>query len=133
MSTRQQRNPYKGEPERPWIRVRLATAPGAFLELELLADTGNPCALIISEAHMEIAKLRDATDVKSNFGMLRGGRVRIVMSELRVNRVVVAYSSDAVSDVVRKSHPDFDGLAGLPLLRLAEFGGDAHHFWIKRP
>ena len=132
MATRQQKNPYKGEPERPWIRVRLATATGTFFELELLADTGNPCALIIGDAHMAIAKIRDATDVKSNFGALKGGRVRIAMPALGIERVVVAYSSDAVSKAVKASHSDFDGLAGLPLLRLAKFGGDADYFWFKR-
>jgi hypothetical protein len=44
MAAGAQKNPYKGKPERPWIRVRLATTSGKFLEFELLADTGNPCA-----------------------------------------------------------------------------------------
>jgi hypothetical protein len=39
----EQRNPYKGFPDRPWIRLRLTASDGTGEEMELLADTGNPC------------------------------------------------------------------------------------------
>src|SRR5437660_12493307 len=68
----EQRNPYKGKPERPWISVRLE-APGApSTELDLLADTGNPCAIIISQEQMLRLKIADAPDVSTNFGLLQG-------------------------------------------------------------
>jgi hypothetical protein len=48
----EQRNPYKGSPPRPWVRLRLEAADGSLQEIELLADTGNPFALIIDQASM---------------------------------------------------------------------------------
>lgn len=42
----EQWNPYKGSPLRPWLRLRLCASDGSMEELELLADTGNPCAII---------------------------------------------------------------------------------------
>jgi len=42
----EQRNPYKGQPPRPWVRLRFRAKDGSMVEVELLADTGNPCAVI---------------------------------------------------------------------------------------
>ena len=80
MGGTEQNNPYKGRPLRPWIRVRLATNAGTFLELELLADTGNPCALIVSRASMASVKVGRIPNASSNFGILRGGRIRLAMT-----------------------------------------------------
>jgi hypothetical protein len=127
----EQRNPYKGTPPRPWIRLRLA-APGGFtVELELLADTGNPCAVIINAQNMAGLKTGDAPDMNTNFGLLEGGWLQPAMPELGLVQPVVGYASDAVVAAAKASHPDFEGLAGLPLLRLAEYGGNADWFWLR--
>jgi hypothetical protein len=44
----EQRNPYKGSPLRPWVRVQLAAPDGTVRDLDLLADTGNPFELVVS-------------------------------------------------------------------------------------
>jgi len=127
----EQRNPYKGKPQRPWIRLRLEAVDGSLVELELLADTGNPCALIISSASMTRLKAADAPDIQSNFGLLQGGWLQLAMPELGLTQAAIGYASDAVATAAKASHADFEGLAGLPLLRLLEYGGDAREFWVR--
>lgn len=124
----EQRNPYKGSPERPWIRLRLAAADGSTLEREFLADTGNPCALILAQQDMARLKARDGPDMSTNFGPLQGGWIQLAMPELGLTQTVPGYASDAVAATAAASHPDFQGLVGLPLLRLVEYGGDAD--WV---
>lgn len=121
-----QRNPYKGSPPRPWILLRFAAVDGTFRELELLADTGNPCALIIGQAEMALLRQGTAPDMQSNFGLLEGGWVQIDMPGLGFGLPLLGYACDPVVTAAKASSPDFDGLAGLPLLRLAEYGGDAN-------
>jgi len=116
----EQRNPYKGDPPRPWIRLRLAGPDGATTELELLADTGNPCAVILSQRDVSSLKVTEGPDVNSNFGPLHGGWVQLAMPELGLVSSVLAYGGDAVIAAAKASHTDFAGLAGLPLLRLVE-------------
>ena len=53
------------------------------------------------------------------------------MPELGLAQQIVGYASDAVVKAVKASSPDFAGLAGLPFLRLLEFGGDADGFWLR--
>jgi len=96
----------------------------------MIADTGNPCALIISQRNMATMKLRDALSVNSNFGLLEGGWLRIQMSQLGLDQEILGYASDAVVNATKASSPDFEGLVGLPLSRLLEYGGNAHSFWI---
>lgn len=127
----EQRNPYKGGPPRPYIRLRLAAPDGSTRELELLADTGNPCALIVGEQSMTGLKLADAPDVHSNFGLLVGGWMQLSMPELGLTQPILGYGSDTVAAAANASHADFAGLIGLPLLRLVEYGGDADHFWLR--
>ena len=127
----EQRNAYKGIPPRPWVRVRLIAPDGTTHEVELLADTGNPCAIIIGEALMATLKQRAAPDIRSNFGLLQGGWLRLTMPELGMDQDVIGFASDAVVSATKASSPDFEGLAGLPLLRLLEYGGDADCFWIR--
>jgi hypothetical protein len=128
----EQRNFYKGSPERPWIRLRLNAPNGSAHELELLADTGNPCSLIISRSNMAALKLKGAANLKTNFGQLFGGWLELAMPELGLTQTIRAYASDKVVTAVKNSSPDFQGLAGLPLLRLLEYGGDANAFWIRK-
>jgi hypothetical protein len=126
-----QRNPYKGSPPRPWILLRFAAADGTFRELELLADTGNPCALIIGQANMALLKQGTAPDMQCNFGLLEGGWVQVDTPGLSLGQPLLSYACDPVVTAAKASSPDFDGLAGLPLLRLMEYGGDADWFWIR--
>jgi len=126
----EQRNPYKGSPPRPWIRLNLRAADGSLEEVQLLADTGNPCALIVDGDVLRRFKRGDAPDMGSNFGPLTGGWLQVLLTDIGFDRHIVAYASDAVVSAARVSHPDFGGLAGLPLLRM-EYGGDATGFWVR--
>lgn len=127
----EKKHPYKGSPERPWVRLRLAAPDGSTLEREFLADTGNPCALILDRQDMARLKAGDGPDIRTNFGLLQGGWLQLAMPEVGLTQTVLAYGSDAVATAAAASHPDFHGLAGLHLLRLTEFGGDADWFWIR--
>lgn len=127
----EQRNPYKGSPARPWIRIRAQGLRGTFHDWELLADTGNPCALIISRASMALVKQRDGLDVNSNFGVLEGGWLHVSVPEVGLDADVLGYSSDLVVTAAQASNCDFEGLVGLPFLRLVEYGGNANAFWVR--
>lgn len=127
----EQRNRYKGDPARPWVRLRFIQPDGTVHNIELLADTGSPSAIVISPALMAILKRQDADDHYSNFGWLQGGWLRLSMPELGLDQDLLAYASDDIAIATRASNPDFEGLAGLPFLRLLEYGGNADEFWIR--
>ncbi len=126
-----QRNVYKGVPSRAWLRLQMVAAKGQVQELELLVDTGNPCAIIISADLMNEVRWREASLVDSNFGSMDGGWLRIAIPELEFDEKVLGYGNDKVVSVVKKSDPGFHGLAGLPLLRLFKYGGNDGTFWIS--
>ena len=69
--------------------------------------------------------------MSTNFGILEGGWLQLSMPELGLMQPILGYASDAVVTAAKTSSPAFDGLAGLPLLRLLEYGGDASSFWIR--
>jgi hypothetical protein len=128
---REQRNAYKGNPARAVVLIQLISPEDGVEELKFLADTGNPCSLIISVAMFAKLCWRQSAATESNFGTLDGGWLRIVVPELEFDEKVLAYANDAVVSVVQKSDAGFAGLVGLPLLRLMEYGGDAETFWIR--
>lgn len=128
-----QQHPYKGVPARPWIQVRFAAQDGSTLEIEMLADTGNPCSLIIGRSLMANLQHKTAPNVNTNFGLLEGGWVHLNMPDLGLDADIVAFASDSVVTATQLSCPDFQGLAGLPFLRLLEYGGDANTFWLRAP
>lgn len=128
-----QRNPYKGTPPRPWVRVRLIAIDGSIVELDVLADTGNPCALIVGEGLMAAFNHGDLPGLHTNFGALTGGLLWVSMPEVGINEMIEGFAGDAAVASAQESSPDFMGLAGLPLLRLAEYGGDANWFWFRPP
>lgn len=128
----EQRNPYKGSPSRAWVRLRLAASDGSTHELEFVADTGNPFALILDSANMARLSQGRAADFQSNFGLLKGGWLQLVMPELGLDQMVAGYANDAVAVAVKSSSPDFEGLVGLPLSQLTEYGGNANEFWIRK-
>lgn len=133
MATRryEQRNPYRGNPPRPGVCIALRRADGSTEEVELLADTGSPCAIVVSQTVMAGLSYRAAPDVNSNFGLLEGGWLRLVMPELGLDIDVIGFASDAIANAAAKSDPRLVGLAGLPFLRLVEYGGDADYFWLR--
>jgi hypothetical protein len=126
----EQRSAYRGSPPRPSLFVGFKRADGRH-DLQLLADTGNPCAIVTSQAIMTSLSHRSAPDVISNFGLLTGGWLRLFMPEFGVDHEFIGYGSDAVAGATTKSDSDFEGLAGLPFLRLLEFGGDEDWFWLR--
>src|SRR5262245_18355425 len=102
----EQKNCYKGFPERSWVWLRLAAPDGTTHELEFLADTGNPCAAVISQANMVKLKHADAPDVTTNFGLLQGGWLELDMPELLLTQPVLGYASDAIVTAAKASSPD---------------------------
>jgi hypothetical protein len=128
----EQRQPYRGDPPRAWITVRLATPDGATRELRLIADIGSPAAIIIGADCLEDFSFGEGTHAHTNFGFLEAAWFCVAMPELGLECLIHGYGSDEVVRSARSDHPDFEGLAGLPLLRQFEYGGDWDTFWIRR-
>ncbi|HYT89524.1 MAG TPA: hypothetical protein VEL76_12530 [Gemmataceae bacterium] len=127
----EQRNPYKGEPQRAWLRLILRPKNGVLRELDFLADTGSPCALVLSEAAMAQLTWGKTSTADTNFGPLAGGWLRLTMPELGLDEFMPGYASEEVVASAKQNSPDFEGLVGLPVLRLGEYGGDADSFWFR--
>ncbi len=128
----EQRNIYRGNPSRAWVQLRLIANTGETRDLEFLADTGNPCAIIIDETMMKRMRWRASTKSDSNFGLLTGGWLHIAIPEIKFDGKMQGFANDTVVNVVKRSEPSFAGLVGLPLLRMLTYGGDAGTFWIGR-
>lgn len=126
-----QRNVYRGQPARAWLRLELTATHGGVREVDVLVDTGNPCAIIIDTATMQSLRWRESVRTDSNFGPLDGGWLRIAIPEIRFDAKILGYANDSIVNVVKRSDPEFGGLVGLPLLRMLEYGGDAGWFWIR--
>ena len=75
----------------------------------------------------------DGPDAMSNFGPLQAGWVVLEMADFKQRIHLLEYASEDVATVTRMSCAEFDGLAGLPVLRLFEYGGNATSFWIRSP
>lgn len=127
----EQRNSYKGSPLRPWVRLALIAAGGEQRQVEALADTGNPCALIVSPEVMRQFNQGTAPGMNTNFGALGGGWLRVQIPEIGFDETVLAYASETVVHATAESHADFEALAGLPLLKMMLYGGDSDSFWIR--
>lgn len=128
----EQRNAYQGSPLRPWIRLTLIAADGSAQEIAVLADTGNPCAIIVGADLLSRFNLGLAPGMNTNFGPLDGAWLRIRIPDLNFDESILAYGSNAVVDATCASHDDFIGLAGLPLLRLFEYGGNSDDFGLRQ-
>lgn len=127
----EQRNPYKGTPSRAWLRVRLTALDGSPLEFDVLADTGNPFSSVVGLPVLQQFKHMDAHRVSTNFGDLLGGWLRVGIPDVGMDQLVLGYGSDEVVEATRQSSPDLQGMAGLPLLQLTEYGGIANSFWVR--
>src|SRR5262249_55643838 len=127
----EERNPYKGTPSRAWAHLRLVSAAGQTEELAFLVDTGNPYPLILGRATADRLAWGVIPDVLTNFGLLQGRWLRLAMAGFGLDCLVAGYGSDVIEGVARGTSPDLDGLAGLPLPRLFEYGGNADWFWLR--
>jgi hypothetical protein len=96
-----------------------------------LADTGNPCALIEAKDILGHFNLGLVPGMNTNFGPLEGGWMRVRAPAVGFDEDLIAYGSDAVAEAAAASHSDLEALAGLPLLRKFEYGGDAEFFWLR--
>ena len=85
---REQRNPYKGDPPRSWVKVEFEKADGTGnITKQLVADTGWPLEATISKENMRKLKLANGEDVpKTNFGKQEGGWVCIKVPELGLEK-----------------------------------------------
>jgi hypothetical protein len=88
---REQRNSYKGSPLRPWFALTLIAADGSTKSIEVLADTGNPCALIVSPRPLDDFNSGLAPGTETNFGPLAGGWLRLQISEVGFEEDVLCY------------------------------------------
>src|SRR5207302_10114679 len=107
-----QQNPYEGNPPRPWISLQIITSDGDVIPAQLLADTGNPYAIIVSHKVLELARVEEGPAFKTNFGLLDGGWIRIVIPELKVDQELMAFANEPAVELARASWPHLDGLAG---------------------
>jgi hypothetical protein len=128
-----QRNDYVGNPPRACLRLTVGAPPARERELCLIVDTGNPCALIVGLEVFREFLFEEAGDVASNFGLLQDGWLDVTTREVGFRGRVQAYGNDEVAAAAQDSDRRFLGLAGLPLLRTLEYGGDIDAFWLKRP
>ena len=130
----EQRNPYKGSPPRPWIRLVLLSEQGNRRQIHAFVDTGSPCALIVSLNLLDEFNFGFLRGISTNFGNLESGWLRVQIPEADFDEEIVGYGGDAVITTARSSHSTFafEALAGLPLLRMMQYGGNKKIFWIRK-
>ncbi len=129
----EQRNLYKGDPPRPWLRLAFLDKDGSRVEVDLLADTGCPYEIVLAPDLFSKLCIRLTTEVTANFGPMNGGWVRLYTPELQLVEFVLAYGNADIAAHVANDHPDFVGMVGLPVLRMLEYGGNYDSFWIRTP
>ncbi|MBX9584674.1 MAG: hypothetical protein K2X87_30595 [Gemmataceae bacterium] len=127
----EQRNPYRAG--RPWLRLGFMTIDGTVRELELVADTGSPGAVIVGETLFDQLVHDRVRDRPGRFGTHRAGWVRLYSPELALVEFVLGYGNDDTARTAGRSSLRFAGLVGLPILRLGEYGGNADAFWFRYP
>ena len=127
----EQRNRYEGFPQRPVLFIELHSRRAQPLRVKLLVDTGNPYSLVISDNLLTEYGGQPAFGTITNFGSMNAAWMRLRIPELGFDRRLVVYSNAEVVEAVKRSKPDFDGLAGLPLLRRLEYGGNSDSFWLR--
>ena len=126
-----QRNIYKGSRPRCWLRLRFAASDGSFHERDLLVDTGSPCAVILGRTDLALMfRARLPWSVPTSASCGEDG-LNLAMPELNLTQGLLGFGSDHVFRAVQTDSPDFSGLAGLPLLRMLEYGGNDSGFWVR--
>ena len=88
--------------------------------------------MILGKSDLALLLRSAAAGMNSNFDQLTGAWLELSMPELGLNTQVVGYGSDRVLQAVQGDSVDFAGVAGLPLLRMVEYGGDATSFWVQQ-
>ncbi len=122
---------YRGFPQRAWMRIRLQSLEDEIVEMDAMIDTGCPYSIVLDDRLFERFMHRYIKSVESNFGLLAGGWLRAIVPGTRLNADVVGYGSSTILRLLHASDRRFEGLIGLPLLRMLEYGGDATRFWIR--
>ena len=69
---------------------------------------------------------------ESNFGIAEGGWLQIAIADIGFDAFIVGYANDRIVGIVKRPDWGFDGLIGLPLLRMLEYGGDRGFFWVRK-
>ena len=129
----EQRNAYAGRSLRAWLRFAFRDAAGLSADVQLIVDTGSPMGLTLNPALFDEYVFDLGQPTATNFGPMETGWFQLLMSGNEAAVVVRAYRSEPVGKMAAKSHPDFAGLVGLPILRLGEYGGNASEFWFRYP
>ncbi len=129
----EQRNPYKGKSPRAWVELLLKKSDAVQKYASLIVDTGSPMGLILAPEIFDEFMLEEVASAHSNFGELPGGFFKILMPDTGITELVHGYRSEVVGKMAKKSHPDFSGLVGLPVLRLGDYGGDPSSFYFRYP
>ena len=101
-------------------------------KIDLLVDTGNPYEVIIDAATMQAMQWHAADQSESNFGIAEGGWLQIAIADIGFDTFIVGYANDRIVGIVKRPDWGFDGLIGLPLLRMLEYGGDRGFFWVRK-
>ncbi len=127
----EQRNPYKGNPPKAWLRCRLLAPASLAHDLDCMVDTGSPYFLVIGDHLMNLLGSRAAVTIPTNFGPLSGGWVRLTIPDVGFDQQLLGFASDVVIASAQQSCPDFEGVVGLPLLRMHTYGGDDTEFWLR--
>ncbi len=129
----EQRNAYKGRSLRACLRFAFRNATGLSADVQLIVDTGSPMGLILNPTLFDEYVFDLGKPTATNFGPMETGWFQLQMSGGGAAEVVRGYRSEPVGKMAAKSHPDFAGLVGLPILRLGVYGGDAADFWFRPP
>jgi hypothetical protein len=127
----EQRNPYIGAAPRAWLCLRFLDPNDTPVELTLIADTGCPYAVIIDPVVLSQLARLSAHPVVSNFGPMTSGWVRLSMPAFGIDQDILCHGSPTIGQAAAMDHPSFQGLVGLPVLQLAEYGGNATEFWFR--
>lgn len=127
----EQRNPYRGG--RAWLRLGFRAADGTVRQLDLVADTGCPAAVMLRPDLYRLFCFMPQVPRTTNFGQVPAGWLQLSAPELGIVETVLGFASNEAARLAERSHPDFVGLVGLPILRLGEYGGNADAFWFRYP
>jgi hypothetical protein len=127
----EQRNSYLGVTPRAWLRLRFLDPNDVPVELTLIVDTGCPYAVIIDAVVLNQLRRVSAPPEVSTFGPMSGGWVRLAMPTFGIDQDILCYGSPTIGAAVATDDPSFQGLVGLPVLQLAEYGGNATDFWFR--
>jgi hypothetical protein len=112
------------------VRFGRADGSGTF-ERALAVDTGDEQAVRIGSADMDLFRHRRGPTEQTNFGRAVGGWVMLSIPEIGLERAVLAFATDELLAVIREISPDLAGQVGMRFLRMVEYGGNDHEFWVR--